>query len=55
MDKMKAVVFRGVGDLRLEEVPKPSRGRRGGDTHHGDDDLRHRRAIVKGEYRSVTG
>ncbi len=23
MEKMKAVVFRGVNDLRLEEVPKP--------------------------------
>ena len=26
MDKMKAVVFRGIGDLRLEEVPKPRPG-----------------------------
>jgi alcohol dehydrogenase len=24
MDKMKAIVFRGVNDLRIEEVPKPS-------------------------------
>ena len=23
MDKMKAVVFRAVGDLQIEEVPKP--------------------------------
>ena len=26
MDKMKAVVFRGIDDLRLEEVPKPRPG-----------------------------
>jgi threonine dehydrogenase-like Zn-dependent dehydrogenase len=26
MDTMKAVVFRGVGDLRMEEVPKPRPG-----------------------------
>ena len=26
MDKMKAVVFRGIGDLRLEDVPKPRPG-----------------------------
>ena len=27
MDTMKAVVFRDIGDLRLEEVPKPRPGR----------------------------
>jgi hypothetical protein len=26
MEKMKAVVFRGVGDLRVEEVAKPRPG-----------------------------
>src|SRR4026207_601131 len=26
MNTMKAVVFRGIGDLRLEEVPKPRPG-----------------------------
>jgi 2-desacetyl-2-hydroxyethyl bacteriochlorophyllide A dehydrogenase len=51
MDKMKAVVFRGVNDLRIEEVPKPT-------PHAGEAVIRITATticgtdvhIVKGEY-----
>ena len=54
MDTMKAVVFRGVNDIRVEEVPKPRPGpgeaviRVTATTICGTDVH-----IVKGEYRCV--
>ena len=45
MTTMRAVVFRGKGQIGVEEVPKPvPRAGRGRHQDHCDDDLRHRRA-----------
>ena len=44
---MKAVVFHGIGDIRLETVrdPKLKAADRRADPDHGERDLRHRPAL----------
>ena len=41
MQKMKATVFHGPNNIRLEEVPRPKRRRRrSGNSDHANHDLR---------------
>ena len=48
-DTMRATVFHGPNDIRVEAVPRaPRRRRRGRDPRHHDDDLRHRHPHPQG-------
>ena len=44
MQKMKATVFHGPNDIRVEEVPGRVRERRSGHSNHTNDYLRNRSA-----------
>ena len=56
IDTMRATVFHGPGDIRVESVPQaPCRRWRGRHPRHHDDDLRHRHPYPEGRIPGPTG